>query len=354
MLNYKRKWFILLLPISIVILIIARTFEGFTERILSGIIYKNISQGISYITSLVPFSLMEVSLIMLPGVLVFLFIYLLVILIRGRQNKRDILNKAVVNLLSSFSILLFTYVILCGVNYERYTFADYSGLTIQDSSVEELESLFLTLAEQGNVARDQLKQVSASYEELAKESVRAMNNLSTKYPVLERNYRAPKLIISSDFMSKMQITGIYWPFTVEANINVAVTEYTLAATMCHELAHIAGFMREDEANYIAYLACKNSDSKELQYSGIMLALAYVGNQLYYENKEAYQNIRATYSEELVADLNRNAQYWEQYRNTKISELSDEMNNIYLKANNQSDGVKSYGRMVDLLLAEYRQ
>ena len=78
--------------------------------------------------------------------------------------------------------------ILCGVNYERYSFADYSGLTIQDSSVEELESLFLTLSEQGNVARNQLKQVSGSYEELASESAKAMNNLSKKYPVLERKY----------------------------------------------------------------------------------------------------------------------------------------------------------------------
>ncbi|HPE16562.1 MAG TPA: DUF3810 family protein, partial [Oscillospiraceae bacterium] len=32
---------------------------------------------------------------------------------------------------------------------------------------------------------------------------------------------------------------------------------------------------------------------------------------------------------------------------------DRMNDAYLKANAQRDGVKSYGRMVDLLLAEYR-
>jgi hypothetical protein len=30
-----------------------------------------------------------------------------------------------------------------------------------------------------------------------------------------------------------------------------------------------------------------------------------------------------------------------------------MNDTYLKANAQSDGVASYGRMVDLQLAEYR-
>lgn len=37
----------------------------------------------------------------------------------------------------------------------------------------------------------------------------------------------------------------------------------------------------------------------------------------------------------------------------MKEISNSVNNTYLKANGQEDGVKSYGRMVDLLLAEYR-
>ena len=35
-------------------------------------------------------------------------------------------------------------------------------------------------------------------------------------------------------------------------------------------------------------------------------------------------------------------------------FSNKINDTYLKANAQSDGVKSYGRMVDLLLAKYRK
>jgi hypothetical protein len=37
----------------------------------------------------------------------------------------------------------------------------------------------------------------------------------------------------------------------------------------------------------------------------------------------------------------------------VAEKADAVNNTYLKSNNQEDGVKSYGRMVDLLLAERR-
>ncbi|MFR7404478.1 MAG: DUF3810 family protein [Coriobacteriaceae bacterium] len=35
-------------------------------------------------------------------------------------------------------------------------------------------------------------------------------------------------------------------------------------------------------------------------------------------------------------------------------MSNAANNAYLKANQQQDGTRSYGRMVDLLLAEARQ
>jgi hypothetical protein len=38
----------------------------------------------------------------------------------------------------------------------------------------------------------------------------------------------------------------------------------------------------------------------------------------------------------------------------VERTSNRINNTYLKANNQKDGVKSYGRMVDLLIAEHRQ
>ena len=36
----------------------------------------------------------------------------------------------------------------------------------------------------------------------------------------------------------------------------------------------------------------------------------------------------------------------------MKEVSKAVNDVYLKANDQEDGMKSYGRMVDLLLAEY--
>ena len=45
------------------------------------------------------------------------------------------------------------------------------------------------------------------------------------------------------------------------------------------------------------------------------------------------------------------EFWKRYEG-KIDDISNEINNTYLKANGVSEGVKSYGKMVDLLLVYY--
>ena len=46
------------------------------------------------------------------------------------------------------------------------------------------------------------------------------------------------------------------------------------------------------------------------------------------------------------------QYWQQFE-SPVSEASQQVNNTFLQANMQQDGVKSYGRMVDLLIGLWR-
>ena len=58
------------------------------------------------------------------------------------------------------------------------------------------------------------------------------------------------------------------------------------------------------------------------------------------------------SDALRRDIRSNNAYWKQYA-TPVSEVSDRVNDAYLKANGQENGLRSYGRMVDLLLAYYR-
>ncbi len=371
LIKLKRVFILLLIPLSFFITYLAKANSTFAEEVFAKRIYHVYSIVISTITGFIPFSIGEVTLLITPILLTIVFVRFILRVVRCKtengQNQKIralrgyLIKKGMLNVGCVLSILFFIYTIGCGVNYYRYPFSHYSNLTIQDSSEEELKELCLSLSDRANMIRSQINsedifgvyKFSASNSKMNEEVVKAYHNLSEKYPILSGSYPKAKPLIASKIMSRMELTGIFWPFTMEANVNIDIPDYSIPSTMAHEMAHLRGFMREDEANYISYLACTASDHKEIQYSGLMLALIISGNALYDKNPELYYEVSSTYSTKVRIDLNANSEYWRQFENKTISNIADQINNTYLKMNDQEDGVQSYGRMVDLLLAEYR-
>jgi hypothetical protein len=162
----------------------------------------------------------------------------------------------------------------------------------------------------------------------------------------------PKPVLSSALMSYAGITGIYFPITAEANVNTDITDAEIPFTICHELAHQLGYAREDEANFIAWIACVNSPYEDYRYSGALMALTNTLNALYERDRAAWDRIRGACSPAVNADLNATGRYWQRYEGP-VSEISETINDTFLRTNGQTDGVQSYGRMVDLIIAYYR-
>lgn len=361
-LRYKRICLLGLIPISFLLIILAKKNNYFAEEIYAKHIYKWISQIISSITGMLPFSLGEIMVIVVPIILLVVFLGFIIKMIVLKENRMQRGVKAILNVMCTGSIVLFAFTLFAGINYYRSPFGTYSNLTVRESSAEELYTLTESLALKANELREQTPQTDdngvfkllESNYKLAKIANKAYSNLGKEYPILGGYYGSPKPVLLSELMSSTEITGVFFPFTMEANVNVDVPDYTIPATMLHELAHLRGFMREDEANYLAYLAGVESDNVEIQYSSTMLALAYAGNALYDQSPDLYFEIRDRYSEGVLKDIRANADYWVKYEDTVISAVSNKINDTYLKVNDQSDGVKSYGRMLDLLLAKYRK
>ncbi len=361
LLKLKRVYLIILTPISLILILLARKSNFFAEQVYALRIYKWLSQFISLITGILPISLAEISVIALPVIIFIILSRFIYRILKDKEERKMHFARAVINVLAAGSVLLFSFTLLGGLNYYRYPFSYYSNLEIKESSLEELYGLTKYLAEQANDLRSKIPmedengifKLSVSKYELARKADQAMRSLSEKYPVLSGRYGPPKPLFLSALMSYTETTGIFIPFTVEANVNVDIPDYSIPFTMLHELAHQRGFMREDEANFIAYLAGVGSENIELMYSSVMHALITAGNALYGQNKEMYFEIRNMFAEGVIKDLRANNEYWAKYEDTVVSTVSNKINDTYLKANAQADGVKSYGRMLDLLLAMYR-
>mgnify|MGYP002282987948 FL=1 len=86
----------------------------------------------------------------------------------------------------------------------------------------------------------------------------------------------------------------------------------------------------------------------------MLALVHVDNRLYAADPQLLSQLSQTLSPGVRRDFADNNAYWAQFEDQVIAQVSETVNDAYLKANNQQDGTQSYGRMVDLLLADFRQ
>lgn len=200
-------------------------------------------------------------------------------------------------------------------------------------------------------------------------AIDVMQHLGKTYDQLDGYYPRPKAMFFSDLMCQMYMCGYYFPFSMEANYNDVMYIMEKPATMCHELAHIRGYIYEDEANFIAFLACVESDDATFQYAGYLSVLNYVANDLYktrLADPESYAAAReAVHPLQILQQVQEDNIFvtqdqWDRINgkavvNTEtVDNVSDTLTDASLKMNGVSDGMVSYNRVVELLLQWYER
>lgn len=340
-----------LLAAGFVLLFVSRIFRGFADW-YSTYIYPVWVNTVGRVMGYVDFSVSEVLLYLL---LLLLVIWLAEVgwSIARRGNFREKAAVRLADIILLAGLLFFIYVVNCGINYHRETFSESAGLAAEKYSVEELKDTCLWLTEAVNegsckVERDADGTMTLRNGPMAQEAVAAMNRLGTRYPELSGYYPRPKKLMVPWILSVQNLTGVYSPFTVEANYNSGMVDYNIPFTACHELSHLRGFMEEKEANFIGFLACRESESEEFRYSGNLMGWIYCMNVLYRVDYDAWEEVYDLLSEEVEADLKANREFWAKYDGA-AAEVANKVNDTYLKVNGQKDGVESYDRMVDLIV-----
>lgn len=344
----------ILLVIAVIFQLLARNLKPFAQWYAVHV-YPVFVQIFGRISAIVPWSLVEILLYLLIVVSFAGMVRSLFWTVKQRKKISDMLLGWMSYICLTVGTLFFIYTMTCGINYHRTSFAESVKLETSSYSLEELTAAAQYLTDELNKISEEVDRNEQGLFRLKQDgkadAVKAMDKLGETYEVLKGYYPKPKAVMLSEILSYQQLTGIYSPFTIEANYNADMPDYNIPFTMCHELSHLRGFMSEDEANFIAYLACIESGQKEMKYSGAMLGWLYVTNALYEESPELYQAMREQLKEEILLDYQENSAFWDSYEGS-AAEVADKVNDTYLKANKQTDGVKSYGKVVDLMLAYY--
>lgn len=346
--------------------LIIAIFFALLPRILSGNpeatewyalhIFPYLSWPIVRLTSLIPISLTEIFVVGFILSAPFLIVWYIVRAYRSREKKKFLYRSAVV--FSIFAMVIsMSFTLMHGINYTRRPFHETIRLSPADRSAGELEEVMIWLASGVAANRPLLPETEAGGmlpingmpDLLSKGSI-AMDRASAVFPELNGNLVRVKPVALSHYWSYTGIVGMYFPFFGEANANVDVPAHSIPMTICHEISHVRGIAREQDANLAGFLACVYSDRADFRYSGYMFALGYIATDLSAVNPEAYARIARTIPEGAYRDMNISYEYWKAFEGP-VEEISTEVNDSYLKANLQPEGVYSYS-LVSRLIIEY--
>ena len=274
---------------------------------------------------------------------------------RGRRRGRILYRR----LLGAVCAVLSVYAGFCvlwGVNYYIDGFQEKAGIEARGGTAAELRQVTALFVDKVNaraqtVARDENGFFIVPRSEIYAAAPHIYDALEQDYPFLEMRDLPPKPVAVSRAVSALQFTGFYFPFTGETNLNNDSPACLLPSTIAHELAHQRGIASEQECNFLAVLACETGGNEVYAYSGALFAYIHLSNALYRADRESWEALYHTLAPEAQLDLAYNSWYWQQFEG-KTAEISKAGYDQFLKGYGDEDGIRSYGKVVDLLLAYY--
>jgi hypothetical protein len=360
----KKKSFIFIYAVFIAVIVLinvlARTSTAFCDFYIKYItpLWTNI---FARITSLFPFSIGEffIALICIsPFVAMFFLIYSA---IKKRNFRERVLKVGKIYALL-FAYLLLTSTLGAAILYHCSSLFEKMDLPQKTYTEQQLSAMYSDYVDKANELAPKVTRDKDGFfvlsEKDREDCAKAVNGLSDEISELKGYIPKAKPILFSDVMGIMSVSGIFFPFTYEANYNNNMDAVSKPATICHELAHAKGFLLEDEANFIGFYACINSDNVNLQYAGYVDIIEEIYVPSYVDDIDGW-------SELLKKDVARDFEYWnkidEKFASDtplsvetikSIDEISSKVTDSSLKLNAVDDGIKSYGRVIDLALAKY--
>jgi len=151
-----------------------------------------------------------------------------------------------------------------------------------------------------------------------------------------------KRSIVDPFMTATGTSGFIDPFTLESQLATDLLWFEEPFDLAHEWSHAAAFAREDEANYIAVVACTRSHDPVVAYSGWLELFLYLPPLRHYDPK--------TFDPLVWADFKALRERNAKHLNLSLSRLTWRAYGAYLKSNRIAAGVENYDEVTRLYLA----
>jgi hypothetical protein len=285
--------------------------------------------GIGFMFKYIPFSMMEILVIVLVIYAIYLLVRLIIYLVKKKWISA--LNNGLLMGILALSMVV-GYVATTSLAYYRSEVPiPLYEEKVDKSKFNEVVKYFLddfnycssTLEydENGEV------KMPYNYHELSKRISKEYEKLNDPY--FSSFTSNPKPMLSSFLYVQFQITGMYSGLTGEVNFDTFMTHAEYPFTFAHEIAHSKGVMRENDAQLVAAYICLNSDDDFIRYSGYIYTFASLMNLCSYTgNKGDYQLMYSLMKEDIKLNYNYINKYWKEH--DLLEKIGTFFNDLYLK------------------------
>ena len=302
---------------------------------------------LSTVTGVFPFSLSEVLLFLLQ---VTWLVYEIALIIKKRFRFKRFLMRIGLFIFAAY----FLFINIFGVCYVRRPLEENMGFEVEEITENELARAALYIkgelektADKVDFAEGGASTNPHEWKAINEKLDYGFERLEKKYKFLSAINADAKRIVLSPYMTYTHISGVFIPFTAEANVNTNYPEYVVAFSTAHEKAHQRGIAGEDEANFVAFLACLSSQDDYLRYVAYLSMYDYYLEEIYLSDSEMYFDLLNGTDRRILGEMYAYSVFFDKYRDSTASKVADTVNDTYIKTMGDSEGTRSYGRVVKL-------
>lgn len=328
------------------------SYPELIEKYYSNGMYPFITKISRTLLGWVPFSIGDI----IYFILIILTIKYIIVKRKYIKNNKKIFFR---NVLVVFSIFYFTFHLLWGLNYYREPIQKTLGLQ-ETHTYDDLVLFTQRLIEKTNETQflitsdsSQIVETPYSKKEIFEKTIEGYKKLEKEYPFLAYNQPSLKTSLFSLTLTYMGYGGYLNPFTNEAQVNGKLPKFRLPIVSGHEVGHQVGYSAENETNFIGHLVTYKNDDIYFKYSAYSHALSYCLNDINRKDKEKFKELYAEVNLGVKKNFQELNVFWKKYENP-MEPVFKYMFNTFLKANNQSEGIKSYSSVVTLLVTYHMQ
>ena len=332
--------------------------EENVEKIYSLKIYPIISSKFRLIFGWLPFSIGDfiwlVFLLFLLRQLFFLFRFLFIK--KRRSSFREKLIPFVYSCLLFSTVFYIFFNIFWGINYNRQGVAKQLNLPLNEYSLKELKTINQLLTQKINSTKQSLLRNKIAYpgnKGLFVMTAKAYKNVAEKYSFLHYEPTSIKSSMYGWLGNYSGFVGYFNPATGEAQVNTSVPKFTQPFTACHEVAHQLGYAKEMEANFVGYLAASASTDTLFQYSVYTDLFTYANRSLYFVDSSAAFLYRRLLLSSVLKDYKERRKFNEAHTSF-IEPIFRTVYGLFLKSNQQPQGILSYDQVTGFLIAYYKK